>query len=86
VTYSIIWKAEAIEGATRLHKIDPIGADLILAAVYDLADNPKPSNSVLLGTSGLRRLLLGYYRVLYHVSDGTVTVTVMMVGKAAEPR
>jgi mRNA interferase RelE/StbE len=86
VTYSIIWKAEAIEGATRLHKIDPIGADLILAAVYDLADNPKPTNSVVLGNSGLRRLLLGYYRVLYHVSDATVTVTVMMVGKAAEPR
>lgn len=86
MTYSIIWKAEAIEGAARLHKIDPIGADLILAAVYDLADNPAPGNSVLLGDAGLRRLLLGYYRVLYHVSDGTVTVTVMMVGKAAEPR
>ena len=86
MTYSIVWKAEAIEGAARLHKIDPIGTDLILSAVYDLADNPKPGNSVPLGTSETRRLLLGYYRVLYHVADGTVTVTVMMVGKAPEPR
>ncbi len=82
----ILWKGEALEGSSRLHRVDPVGADLVLLAVDDLTDNPRPTNSAALGESGLRRLLLGYYRVLYHVSDATTTVTVLMVGKAPDPR
>jgi mRNA interferase RelE/StbE len=86
VTHAIAWKPEAIDGVANLHGLDPVGVGLILDAVYDLADNPKPGNSVPLGTSGTRRLLLGYYRVLYHVADDAETVTVLMVGRAPEPR
>jgi mRNA-degrading endonuclease RelE of RelBE toxin-antitoxin system len=54
--------------------------------VYELGDNPRPGNSTNLGRGGLRRLLLGYYRVLYKVSEKTTTVTVIMVAKAPHPQ
>jgi mRNA interferase RelE/StbE len=84
-SYEIAWKPSAFDAAVQLHREDRLGAELVIAAVWDLADNPRPSNSTSLGRSGLRRLLLGYYRVLYKVSDKTVTVTVVMVAKAPHP-
>lgn len=85
-TYWIDWKPAAIDAATMLHQEDKLGAQLVLAAVYELGDNPTPGNSANLGRGGLRRLLLGYYRVLYKVSDKNNTVTIIMVAKAPHPQ
>lgn len=85
-TYWIDWKPAAIDAATMLHQEDKLGAQLVLAAVYELGDNPTPGNSANLGRGGLRRLLLGYYRVLYKVSDKNSTVTIIMVAKAPHPQ
>ena len=54
--------------------------------MYELGDNPTPGNSANLGRGGLRRLLLGYYRVLYKVSEKNSTVTIIMVAKAPHPQ
>ncbi|WP_051451740.1 hypothetical protein [Actinospica robiniae] len=85
-TYWIDWKPAAIDAATMLHQEDKLGAQLVLAAVYELGDNPTPGNSANLGRGGLRRLLLGYYRVLYKVSEKSSTVTIIMVAKAPHPQ
>ena len=85
-TYWIDWKPAAIDAATLLHQEDKLGAQLVLAAVYELGDNPTPGNSANLGRGGLRRLLLGYYRVLYKVSEKNSTVTIIMVAKALHPQ
>lgn len=84
--YWIDWKPAAIDAATLLHREDKLGAQLVLAAVYELGENPCPGNSASLGRGGLRRLLLGYYRVLYKVSEKNSTVTVIMVAKAPHPQ
>jgi mRNA interferase RelE/StbE len=85
-TYWIDWKPAAIDAASVLHREDKLGAQLVLTAVYELSENPKPGNSANLGRGGLRRLLLGYYRVLYKVSEKNATVTVIMVAKAPHPQ
>jgi mRNA interferase RelE/StbE len=86
LTYSIDWKPAAIDAVARLHKEDPTGVELVLLAVDDLLDNPWPTNSVELGHAGIYRLLLGYYRVTYAVSESTVTVAVLLVGKSPNAR
>jgi len=85
-TYWIDWKPAAIDAASLLHREDKLGAQLVLTAVYELGDNPRPGNSANLGRGGLRRLLLGYYRVLYKVSEKNSTVTIIMVAKAPHPQ
>jgi mRNA interferase RelE/StbE len=52
----------------------------ILAALQDLADNPRPRGCVKLVTGvGEYRLRVGDYRVLYDVDDRDHTVTVLRV-------
>jgi mRNA-degrading endonuclease RelE of RelBE toxin-antitoxin system len=54
----------------------------IVSAVYELTDNPRPTGSTQLGGSGTyRRLLLGYYRVLYSVTDDPPQIKIFLVGR-----
>jgi mRNA-degrading endonuclease RelE of RelBE toxin-antitoxin system len=86
VTYEIVWSDAAIEQLTALNNRYSDAALLITAAVYDLADNPRPTNASQLGTSDMYRLLLGYYRVMYAIEGKTVTVQVLTVGRSDRPR
>jgi mRNA interferase RelE/StbE len=86
VTYEIVWSDGAIDQLAALNERHQDAAMLITAAVYDLADNPHPTNSSRLGTSDIHRLLLGFYRVMYEVRDKTVTVDVLSVGRSDRPR
>lgn len=86
MTFRIDWRPEAIDAFARLHKEDPSGADLVFLAIYELRGNPRPTNSAELGDSGVYRLLLGYYRVTYTVSESTVTVAILLVGKSQTAR
>ncbi|MGW0824237.1 type II toxin-antitoxin system RelE family toxin [Streptomyces sp. NPDC002845] len=86
MTYDIVWSDSAIEQLTALNDRHPDAAMLITAAVYDLAENPRPTNASRLGTSEMYRLLLGYYRVMYEVEDKTVTVQILSVGRSDRPR
>ncbi len=86
MTYEIVWSDAAIDQLAALNERHHDAAMLITAAVYDLADNPHPTNSSRLGTSDIHRLLLGFYRVMYEVRDKTVTVDVLSVGRSDRPR
>jgi len=86
VTYGIVWSDVAIDQLAALNEQHPDAAALITAGVYDLADNPRPTNASRLGDSDMYRLLLCYYRVLYEVQDKTVTVEVLSAGRSDRAR
>jgi mRNA-degrading endonuclease RelE of RelBE toxin-antitoxin system len=69
-----------------LEKKNPSCAKLITDAVFDLADNPRPTNSAALGTSQFRRLLLGLYRVTYRVNEQDREVEILSIGRSPHPR
>jgi len=59
VTYEIVWVDAAIDQLAALTERHPDAAMLITAAVYELAENPRPTNAARLGTSDIYRILLG---------------------------
>jgi mRNA interferase RelE/StbE len=59
---------------TTFLKDDRHGLEQLLAAVDLLAEDPRPSGSAEYGSPDVRRLYVGRYRVLYEVTEATVTV------------
>jgi len=49
--------------------------------VDTLADQPRPAEAFPLGTSGLYRLRIGRYRVVYEIDDIAEVVKVRHVGR-----
>lgn len=86
MTYTIVWRPEAFAALRRLRATDPDGAKFIGAAVTGLAADPCPLGSKALGGSGMYRLILDDYRVLYEVDGGAVAVYVINVGSVPPPR
>jgi mRNA-degrading endonuclease RelE of RelBE toxin-antitoxin system len=85
--YELTWENEAIDRLATLVKQYPEAAQGVIPAIYGLAANPRPTGSTQLGGSGTyRRLLLGYFRVLYAVTDNPPLVRIILVGRADQPR
>lgn len=85
--YALAWEDAAVDRLADLVKQYPQAAQGVIAAIYELAANPRPTGSTQLGGSGTyRRLLLGYFRVLYEVSDDPPLVRIILVGRADQPR
>jgi len=53
---------------------DPQGIRAVLDAIDRLADDPRPPGSFPYGSSELRRLRVGRYRVLYEITEDTVAI------------
>ena len=48
--------------------------------ILSLEENPRPTGcKKLQGEQGVYRLRHGYYRIIYHVNDGSATVRVLRV-------
>jgi mRNA interferase RelE/StbE len=86
VTHRIQWEPEAIDRLAALTQDYPEAPRIVVAAVYELADNPRPSNSTRLGTSPFRRLLLGHWRITYEVHDADQLVRIILIGRSPQPR
>ena len=85
--YELMWEDAAVDRLAALVKRYPDAARGVIPAIYELAENPRPNGSTRLGDSGAyRRLLLGYFRVLYEVTDDPPVVRVVLVGRADQPR
>jgi mRNA interferase RelE/StbE len=85
--YALAWEDVAVDRLAALVKQYPEAAQGVIPAIYELAVNPHPTGSTQLGGSGTyRRLLLGYFRVLYAVSDDPPLVRIVLVGRANQPR
>jgi mRNA interferase RelE/StbE len=64
----------AIHQVTAFLADDPDGLRAVLAAVDALTEDPYPDASFPFGSTGLHRLRVGRYRVLYTVTDDLISV------------
>ena len=51
----------------------------IVAAIDQLIDNPHRGKQLKGGLSGLRRIRVGKYRVVYEINDTKVTILVLRI-------
>lgn len=83
MTYTVIWDETAINAAARFLKDDPEGLRQLMDAVDLLADQPRPNGTVPYGSPDLRRMHVGRYRVLYEITQATVTIVVIHLGRTS---
>ncbi|MGH3466290.1 MAG: type II toxin-antitoxin system RelE family toxin [Thermocrispum sp.] len=78
MTYKIEWAASA---ARELRQLDKPVARRIAVAVTALSHDPRPRGAkVLIGQpSGVMRIRVGDYRVVYVIEDAHVLITVVRV-------
>jgi len=65
---------KAIHQATAFLTDDPDGLRAVLAAIDALTIEPYPGGALPFGSTGLHRLRVGRYRVLYTVTDDLISV------------
>jgi mRNA interferase RelE/StbE len=81
VTYEITFEPHALNAAARFLEDDPSGLALVLDTIDKLAHDPRPAGSTPYGTSDIRRLRIGDYRVLYVIDDGVIRILVTHLGR-----
>ena len=85
--YGLDWEDAALRRLAALVKAYPDAARGVIPAVYRLASDPRPAESTQVGGSGIyRRLVIGYFRILYAVSDDPALVRIVLVGRDDEVR
>jgi mRNA-degrading endonuclease RelE of RelBE toxin-antitoxin system len=86
VTFELYWEPPSSDQLRALFTSDLQIGTIIAAAISDLGDNPSPTNSVALGTSQVRRLLLGYYSVTHEVQKEQSKVVILTIGRSNTAR
>ena len=76
MSYSIRIKESAARELRRIRKPDRVR---IVAAIDRLADTPHLGTALKGGLTGLRRLRVGDYRVLYEIRDEELVVLVVRI-------
>ncbi len=79
--YSLTIKKSALKEMQALPKTDRIR---LVAAIDDLAENPHVGKLLKGNLSGLRRLRVGAYRVVYEINENQVRVLVLRVAHRKE--
>ncbi|MFJ8020932.1 type II toxin-antitoxin system RelE/ParE family toxin [Streptomyces sp. NPDC096311] len=83
MSHTIIWERAASEGLKRLRARDGDAVKSLVNAINALARNPEPAAGSKLGSTNLRRLRVGIYRVTYEIDGDTVAIKILMVGSTA---
>ena len=73
-----------VHQATAFLADDPDGLRAVLAAIDALSEHPYPDDAFPFGSTGLHRLRVGPYRVLYIVTDDLISVG-QIAGARADP-
>ncbi len=63
--------------------LDPLpkrDVERIMATIADLADHPRPPQSIKLSGAEKYRLRCGVYRILYEIQDEVLIVCIVKVG------
>ncbi|MFB7378204.1 type II toxin-antitoxin system RelE/ParE family toxin [Kitasatospora purpeofusca] len=81
MSWTIVWDEPAINAAARFLKDDADGLRQVMDAVDMLADSPCPPGSTEYGSADLRRMHVGRYRVMYEITENTVTIVVIHLGR-----
>jgi len=76
VRYSIQIKKSALKGLQQLPQSE---RPRLIAAIDQLAEQPHIGKLLKGDLSGLRRLRVGKYRIIYEVDDGKVLILVLRV-------
>jgi mRNA interferase RelE/StbE len=63
----------------ELRKLPPSERPRLIAAIDQLADQPYTGKLLKGDLSGLRRLRVGNYRIIYEVDDGKVLILILRV-------
>jgi mRNA-degrading endonuclease RelE of RelBE toxin-antitoxin system len=79
--HTLIWQPAAFAGLVGIRSIDPQLAKAVRTAVSALVEDPFPTLSTPLGTSGLRRLRVGDARVLYEIDDTNRAIHILTIGR-----
>ena len=70
----IVFDEKAIDQAAGFLADDPDALHVVLAAIDQLADDPRPAGSFPYGSPDLRRLRVGRYRVMYEIKGDEVLI------------
>jgi mRNA interferase RelE/StbE len=74
VSLRIVFDERAIDQAAGFLAEDPEALNAVLAAIDQLADEPRPAESFPYGSPDLRRLRVGRYRVMYEINGDEVVI------------
>ncbi len=81
MTYSISIKQSAAKALEKLTREDRLR---IISAIDQLKTNPTAGGALKGEFSGLRRIRIGNYRVVYEVQDHKLVVLVVRIGHRRE--
>jgi len=81
VTFTIVWEPAAVDLAARFLADDAEGLRQMFTVVDALAAEPRPRGVFPLGGSGLQRLRIGRYRVVYEIDETARLVRIRHVGR-----
>ena len=79
--YSVKIKASA---AKALRKIRVVDQARLIEAIDQLAVSPHAGSALKGEFSGLRRIRVGDYRIIYEVDHGVLTILVLRIGHRRE--
>ncbi len=82
MTYEIVWADEAFSAAQLFMADDPKGLAAVFDRVDQLASEPRPATAYQWGNTGLLRLRIGRYRVVYEVDHQVVRIDVIHLGRS----
>ena len=77
MTYSLRIKASAVR---ELERIDKSVRLRLIAAIDRLVDNPHRGQQLKGELTGLRRIRVGDYRIIYEIDSGELIILVIRVG------
>jgi len=77
VTYSISIKQSAVKALTGIPKPDRAR---LIEAIDALGQNPSAGSALKGEFSGLRRIRVGTYRIVYEVQDQRLLILVIRIG------
>lgn len=80
MTYSVVWADEALAAAQTYMTDDRDGLVQVFDAVDLLASEPQPAGAYAWGVDRYR-IHVGRYRVIYEITEQTVTVEVIHLGR-----
>lgn len=75
-SYRIEFKSSIKRDIKLIPKVD---AKRILAAIYQLASDPRPVQAKKLAGSDLYRLRVGRYRILYEIKDHVLIIIIIKI-------
>ena len=83
MSFAVVWEPAAINLTTGFLADDPDGLRDLFEAVDALVDEPRPPQAFPFGASGLHRLRVGRYRVIYETDEAAGVIKIRHVGRRA---